>query len=71
MTDHFARLMLQRFIGQRDEYLTLVQEQNQTDAQRVKVFERLRLLGRLLELEGKKVQLPKSGAKPRRRGRAA
>ncbi|MGA7851087.1 MAG: hypothetical protein WCA13_18450 [Terriglobales bacterium] len=52
------KIMQKRFNIQRDDYLRLVGKARQAMAEAVKTAERLELLRKLLELEGKQVQLP-------------
>jgi hypothetical protein len=70
MTAQLMQIMERRFEEHRDDYLRLLDEERKTEREMAKVSERLRLLGKLLELEGKQVELPKE-AKPRKRRRAA
>jgi hypothetical protein len=68
--DKFASSLWKRFQATKEEYLTLRAEERRTEAERQKVIERLGLLSKLLELEGKKVDLPET-VTTRRRRRAA
>ena len=58
MTIALLRLMKKRFVEQRDDYLRLRSEERRTIEEMNKVLERLELIGKLLQLEGEKVQLP-------------
>lgn len=51
-------LMSEQFRLQRDEYLRILNEMNQAKAEMAKAEERLKLMHRLLELDGKTVELP-------------
>ncbi len=72
MSDDLMELIQNRFNVQRDEYLRLVDEASKARAEVEKVAERLKLMRRLLELEGEAVRLPpEREAKPPKRRRSA
>jgi hypothetical protein len=56
--DRLSNAMLSQFESQRDEYLSLLQEAEQTRGMLGRSAERLRLLRGLLALDGRSVELP-------------
>jgi len=71
-----STVLLSQFESQRDEYLSLLREAGEAKARVAKSAERIRLLRKLLALEGRQVDVPieledEERLAPRRRRKAA
>jgi hypothetical protein len=58
MTKDLMNLVWEQFVVEREKYLALKREWDQVQTERDKMFNRLTLLKKLLELEGREVVLP-------------